>query len=198
MTQNDFLQPALAGLANLQIILEEKGGPSADGQLFEQILGIQDNILKKFGLPISPDNEELLWFKSVPTDNEVGHRIDQLHSAATKYLLNNAKSDLQILRDAQQTKQDPMYVLPELKISTHNYTIFVYDKILLKQKDSVENILHDLKFANHPDILNALGQIQFGTTEQDPAIVYFLNSIGVKYIEQFLIHNSNLLSDDDY
>ena len=109
------------------------------------------------------------------------------------------KSELQILRDAQQTKQDPMYVLPELKITTHTYTIFVYDKILLKQKDRVENILHDLKFSNHPDILNALGQIQFGTTEQDHEIVFeFLEFIGVKYLQQFIIHNSNLLSDDDY
>lgn len=91
-----------------------------------------------------------------------------------------------------------MHVLPELKITTHTYTIFVYNKILLKQKDSVENILHDLKFSNHPDILNALGQIQFGTTEQDHDRVKFLEFIGVKYLQQFIMHNSNLLSDDDY
>lgn len=90
MTQHDFLQPALIGLANLQIILDEKGGPSSDGQLFEQILGIQDTILQKFGLPISPDNEQLLWFKLVPTDNELSKRIDHLHTVATKYLLSNA------------------------------------------------------------------------------------------------------------
>jgi hypothetical protein len=197
MTQQDFLQPALIGLANLQVILDKKGGPTVDGGLFEEILGIQEDILHKFGLPISPDYEELLWFKKVPSDIEMGARIQQLHSAASDYLLSNAKSELQVLLEAQQTRQDPQYVLPELKIATHIYTIFVYEKILLEQKDSVENILHSLKFSSHYDILNALGSLCFVPTDQDSAIIHFLKSIGVKYVDQFLLENADQLGADD-
>ncbi len=198
MIINGFLKPTLTELAKLQIDLDKEGGPSENGQLFEQILKVQEGILQQFGLPTNPDYSKLICFKSIPTSTELKERIIQLHSAATNYLLSDAKSELQDLRDAQENQSDPMHVLPELKISTHTYTIFVFNKILLKRKDSVENILHDLKFCNQPQILNALGQIQFGTTDHDPEVVEFLETAGVKYLQQFIIDNSNLLSDDDY
>ena len=198
MNKHDFLQPALTELSKLQISLVKKGGPSDDGQLFEQILELQDGILKSFGLPSTPDYEKILYFKTLPTDTEVYERIKILHQTAIKYLLSNAKSELQILRDAQEIRQDIFLVLPELKITIHTYTIFVYEKILLKRKDIVENILHDLKFVNHPDILDALGRIGQGKLENEPAVVSILKAVGVKYIDQFIMHNSNLLSDDDY
>ncbi len=198
MAKHDFLQPDLIGLARLQIALDNKGGPSEDGQLFEQILELHDSILKSFGLPVSPDNEKLLWFKTIPTDIEVNERIKLLHQTATKYLLSNAKPELQMLRDALELKQNAFVILPELKISTHTYTIFVYEKIFLKRKDTPENILHELKFVNHPDILDALGRLGIGTLENEPAVVSILKAVGVKYIDQFIMHNSNLLSDDDY
>jgi len=198
MAKHDFLEKTLIKLAKLQIHLNQKGGPSEDGQLFEQILSLQEDILKSFGLPISPNYEKLVWFKTVPTSNEIKERINQLHLAATEYLLSDAKSELQILREAQQSQSDTMYVLPELKITQHAYTKFVFDKILLKGKDSVENVLNDLRFCNQPEILNALGKIHYGTTEHDHEIVAFLDTVGVKYLQQFIIHNSNLLDDDIY
>jgi len=161
-------------------------------------LELQDGILKSFGLPATPDNEKLLYFKTLPTDTEVYERIKLLHQTATKYLLSNAKPELQTLRDAQELKQNAFVILPELKISTHTYTIFVYEKILLKGKDKPENILHELKFVNHPDILDALGRLGLGTLENEPTIVSILKAVGVKYIDQFIMHNSNLFSDDDY
>jgi len=199
MTQHDFLKPALTGLAKLQIALNKKGGPSEDGKLFEQILSLQDGILKNFGLPTSPDNEKLIWFSQLPTDVEVSERAKQLHKTATTYLLSNAKPELQTLREAQEQQQDPMYVLPELQITTHTYTLFVYDKIFLKGKDKLENILHELKFvSNFPDILDAIGRIEQGTLDNEHEVAEFLEKIGVRYLQQFYIHNSNLLSDDDY
>ena len=192
MKRKDFLQPALRGLATLQIILTKKGGPSSDGDLFEQILDIQDTILSKFGLPASPDNEALLFFNSDPSDDEINVRIEQLNEEATKYLSSKTKTDLQILRGAQLTKQDPMYVLPELKIRTHSYTLFVYNNILLKEKDSPENVLLELKMINdYPYILGLLGRMEQGILDNESDVIEFLEKIGVRYIQQFKLHNSN-------
>ncbi len=199
MTQHEFLKPALTGLAKLQIALDKKGGPSEDGQLFEQILSLQDGILKSFGLPASPDNEKLIWFSQLPTDEEVNGRVMQLHKTATKYLLSNPTSELQTLREAQNLQENAFAVLPELKIPTHTYTLFVYHKILLQRKDTIENILHELKFvSNFPDILDAIGKIEQGTLDNEPEVAAVLEKIGVRYLQQFYMHNSNLLSDDDY
>ena len=196
---DDFLKPALTALAKLQTALEEKGGPSEDGELFEQILSIQDEILRKCGLPINPDNENQIWFSQLPTNYDVKNRVKQLYKSATEYLLSDAETDKQILRDAQEKQQDVMYVLPELKVKTHSYTIFVFNKILLKRKDNLENILHELKFTStYPVILDAIGRIEQGTIENEPEMTMFLENIGVRYLQQFFIHNSNVLTDDDY
>lgn len=191
MKNHHFLKPALTGLAKLQIILNKKGGPSADGQLFDQILVLQEGILKSFGLPPNPNNEELLWFNNLPTDSEVENRIKQLHKTATDYLLSNAQPELQILRNAQEQGQDPFLILPELKITTHSYTLFVYNKILLKKMDTIENILHDLKFVNRPNVLDAIGNLEQDNIENAEEVFEFLKDNGVKYIEQFMISNSN-------
>ena len=114
MKQNEILKSTLTELTKLQINLEKKGGPSEDGELFEEILSIQKEILKSYGLRSSSENENLLWFESLPTDFELQSRIKQLYKTATEYLLSNPKSDLQILRDAQEKELDAFNVLPEL------------------------------------------------------------------------------------
>lgn len=199
MTNHEFSNPDLPRLASLQMALEENGGPFHDGQLFEQILELQDEILKSYGLPSTPDNVQLLWFKAEPTASEINKRLKSLQDAATAYLLSNAQSELQTLRDAQKMQQDAFYVLPELKIKTHIYTLFVYDKILLKQKDSIQNILYELKFvSNDPEILDTLGRLAQGLLDNEHEVTASLAIRGVRYIQQFIMHNSNLLSDDDY
>jgi hypothetical protein len=97
-------------------------------------LKLQNGILKNFGLPGNPDNEKILWFKTIPTDAEVKERLKLLHKTAIEYLLSDAKPDLQTLRDARKHNQDPFIVLAELKICSHSFTHFVYDKILLKKR----------------------------------------------------------------
>jgi hypothetical protein len=190
MANHDFLNSTLTGLAKLQIVLDKKGGPTEDGQLFEQILAIQDQILKNFGLPTTPDNEKFLFFESLPTDFEVENRIKLLHKTATEYLLSNAKSELQTLRDAQELNEDPFIVLPELKISTHIYTFFVYNEVLLQRKDTVENILHELKFVNQNNILGTIGKLKPNNIKSE--VIQTLKDSGVKYLDQYIFFNSNL------
>ncbi|CAN5685154.1 hypothetical protein BH10BAC3_BH10BAC3_38740 [soil metagenome] len=91
MTKLVLSDPSLTGLTELQIALTQKGGPSEDGQLFEQILLEQEGILKSFGLPGTPGNEHLIWFESIPIETEVAKRIDLLQKTATEYLLSDAK-----------------------------------------------------------------------------------------------------------
>ena len=191
MTQHNFLKPALTELAKLQIALKKKGGPSEDGQLFDQILSIQDDILKSLGLPSSSDNEKLIWFSQLPTDDVVNERINQLHKKATEYLLSDAKSELQILREAQEQKQDPFMVLPELKITTHSYTNFVYSNILLKRKDTVENVLHQLKFVNGSEFLSTIGNLAQNNVENSTEVIKYLKENGVKYLVEFLSASTN-------
>jgi hypothetical protein len=198
MTNPEILESTLANLAELEIQLINEGGPEENGLLFEEILAYQEEILTSFGLPISPIYQDIVSFNTIPTASDIKEIITQLKIAAIDYLSANAKTDLHILQEAIEAKNNPMDVFPEIGIATHTYTTFVYNMILLRGKDSVENVLQDLRHCNQPEILNALGQIVSESEDLDPEISEFLNASGIKYLNQFIIHNSNLLTDDDY
>ncbi len=123
------LEAEIIKLAQFQIELNQQGGPSENGWLFEHIMDIQDNILKGFGLADTPENEKLVHFDFIPTTLELKKAIAKLKSAATEYLLTNAKTDIQILRDAQADLIDLNCVLAELKIRRHIYTNFILEEI---------------------------------------------------------------------
>lgn len=192
MLTDSVLREKLFELANAQVALQNKGGPFEDGKLFEQILITQEFILNNFGLPNTSENENILRFKSMPLDKEIDYKINELHKTATEYLLSKGKSEIQILKDAQDLQQDAYAVLPELKITTHIYTCFVYDKILLEQKDTIENILEDLKFVNNYKTLNQIWEIVQAKDEDKSNFVVDLKKTDIKYINQFLEYYFNL------
>lgn len=184
MSKDQHFESALKELAELQNRLMLQDGTNANSQLFEQVLEIQGVILGRFGLPGSPVYEEILWFNNIPAAPELKKRVDRLRSAATTYLLSNAKSDLQTLREAQENKSNAMEVLPELKIPTHIYMLFVFNHILLEKKDTVENVLWALRHSNRPQILNALTRAHCNKKNADLSSPEFA---GVKYLKEFLI-----------
>jgi hypothetical protein len=190
MIDNEFFKGEIQKLAKISFDLEMRGGPNEDGELFEQILNDQSAILKAFELPETDEHTKLLWFEGIPTDLEIEQRIVLLHSAAATYLLSKAKSDLQILQEAQELKQSAFTVLPMLKITTHVYTIFLYDYILMNRIDSVENVLKELRFVNNHDILNSIGKIIGNDLPNSSESINDLSLSNVRYLSHFLFYYS--------
>ncbi|CAN5621701.1 hypothetical protein BH10BAC3_BH10BAC3_24090 [soil metagenome] len=200
MTQSNIWKEALNDLALLQIELEEKGGPTEDIELHNRIIYQQTILLKSFGLPGSIDFIKLTNFDNIPAEKEINIRIEQLKVAATNYLLADAQTEVKILENAKTQKLDPFNVLPELNIRTHIYTIFVFDKILLPAKDSVENIWKELQLTRDPEVLDYTGKIGLKEYDFEPHVDYkkLLEAKGLKYLKQFIKSQAELLSDDDY
>lgn len=90
------------------------------------------------------------------------------------------------MKDAQENKENPFNVLPELGIETHSYTMFIYNYILLFQRDTIENILAELKKANKYKILNALGNLEQGNVKEPEKLIQKLKQDGIKYLDEFL------------
>ena len=188
MNKEHQLTNMLKTLSKLQITLSTNGGPSNDADCFDQILEIQDKILNNFGLPTKQAYERILYFDAPPTDTEISNRILKLHQSAIDYLSSNAKCERQILIEAQRLQQNAFSVLPELSIPTHVYTNFVYDEILLKKKDTPENVLNELKLVTESNLLNILGKLEQNLIHDKKDIIEILENIGVKYIQQFCFH----------
>ena len=54
------LKKAIERYHEHSILLEKQGGPSANGELFEELIGLMEDILAWFGLPPTGDNQDLL------------------------------------------------------------------------------------------------------------------------------------------
>ncbi len=186
MIEYEKLKQNLLVLAKLEITLEGRGGPESNVRLYDQIYALKEGILQSFGLPGTPENDNLVFFTQIPTNIELDERAEQLKKAAEKYLLSSPESDLQILTEGRDAKSNPFAILPLLKVTPHAYTLFVYNQILLQGKDSVENVLHELKLANQSAILGTIGNLEQGNMQNPDEQITRLKGLGIKYIDDFL------------
>ena len=186
------LHHVLREISNLQLALNKAGGPTKNGELFEEILQIQESVLSKFGLPTNhPACENYLYFETPPTDTEILNRIKLLHEIAVDYLSAEPLSDIKILQIAKQDYRNALNVLAELSLPTHSYTVFVYEDILLEDKDTVENVLHELRFVSKLGVLGTLGELEQGAIKNEVEIIKLLEINGLKYIHQFVFNYKN-------
>ena len=118
-------------------------------------------IAGKLDLPNTPYYNGLLQFESIPWDKEIDDLINLLYQEIGSQKNKDKKSDLELLIEARESNRDPMFILPQLGIATHVYTLFVYNNILIHNQDEPENILSELKLANNPDLLDITGKMKF-------------------------------------
>ena len=90
------------------------------------------------------------------------------------------------MKNAQEFNQDVSSVLAELKVKNHSYTHFVFDEILLKKKDTVENVLHELKLTKDFEILNILGHVGIVDDETLNEMTQVLKEVGIKYLDLYI------------
>jgi len=185
---NEFeLRSGIKEIAEMEVSLKKKGGPSRASRLFDKLIFKQKEVLEHYKLPDSPFYQGLLHFQVTPWDNEIEELIMILENESVSQRKKNKKPPLDLLKEAKTSNRDPMFVLPELGIQTHGYTLFVYNEILMFAQDEPENILEELNFVNNDDLLNTLGKMMFSAewTENAESHIAALEVRGLKYIRRF-------------
>jgi len=152
------LRDKIKELAQKNVDLDKKGGPERAGRLFEKCLEIEDAILAYYKIPSNPYYQSFLRFDSVPWDNEIDKLIEFLERESKNLKEGPNKSDVEILIESKARKRDPMFALPAIGVTPHVYSIWVYENILLKSRDMVENVLIEFKRLNY-DLLDTIGNM---------------------------------------
>jgi hypothetical protein len=167
---------------NKKILLETEGGPDSNGQLFEEVLILEDEILQHFGIPCAKKFASILW--ELKNQEDIDVIINKLSFEAQEYLKSPVKPYREILSDAVINKSDPFDILPELGIITHDYTLFIYTQILLTGKSDIENILCELIKTKEDDDL--LSKIYMLGTKPEPSVDKLYIELKDKYELVFL------------
>lgn len=187
MLNKEIVKSKIILLSEKSLLLEKLGGPENNSELFEEIFSIEDDILKSFGLPENSKFAQILKRNNIPSNHELEEMISILENIASEYLLAPTETSISVLTKAKDLKLDPFGVLPELKIITHIYSIFVYEEILLKERDTPENVLKELELFNTDDsilFVNKLIESFRITGEQN---FEKQNISELKYINQFIL-----------
>lgn len=168
------------------IILHDNLNCDHNPEIINPWLDLRQDVLKRFGLPISSDFLDTITFgNKILTKKEISEVIDTLHQQAEEYLLMPVSTDTQALEDTLTEDKKPYSILPKIGIQINLYSMFVYDEIYLKGRDSIDNILRSLRIANHPDIISALININNGSSKTPREKLVEIEKKGVSYVKEF-------------
>ncbi|KAA3437678.1 hypothetical protein [Rufibacter hautae] len=134
--------------------LKEKGGPEENTELFEEVIHLEEEIMAAYGLPPSHTHLQILWqfTEKAPLSEEVIQGTqEKLETAATEHLMAPVKTNLEVLQEAKSEKMSAFNVLPEIGQPTHDYPIFLFEEMLLKDKASPEAVLQEMESVKELD-----------------------------------------------
>lgn len=119
--------------------LDAKGGPEADGDLFEEMLFAEENILAEFGLTQTADNQKLIqsFCKSSNEDTSIDTLINLLKIKAQGEEGEN-RSPLEILYLGIINDEEADNVLPRMGFNNHIYNIYLYYLARENMKEIIE------------------------------------------------------------
>ncbi len=134
--------------------LKENGGPEENTELFETVIELEEEIMAAYGLPPSHTHLQILWQfteKASLTDQVLEDTQQQLQTAATEHLMAPVKTNLEVLQEAKSGKMSAFNVLPEIGQPTHDYPIFLFEEMLLKDKATPEAVLQEMESVKELD-----------------------------------------------
>jgi hypothetical protein len=148
--------------------LARVGGPESDGELFEEVIGLEREVLELFGLPDTEDHAALLQNTVVESDGSIEMLVFLLDAMAGEEA-NLAPLEQLYLGVIQG--DSPGNVLPRMGLIHHTYFEFLYD--LVSQEPSLLVEAYNEMQRAQP-FLNDIGIVQHKVEELEQKNVRFL------------------------
>ncbi|MFW5776601.1 MAG: hypothetical protein ACOCZB_04860 [Spirochaetota bacterium] len=166
----------LRRLRRLYRKLDTKGGPEEDGELFEETLRLEEDILELAGLAPTATNTALLY-KLKDQDNAgaaVAFVQSLLHIASLENKQENY-APLEILAQGIANRETPFDVLPQMGLITHEYTLYLYE-LLLDEPSELLDVYNELMRTR--ELLEPISLLKQRYDE--------LKGMNVRFLERFL------------
>ena len=139
---------------SLNKIIQKNGGRNAiqgNNELektYEEILDLENKILKKYGLPHSIKYREILLelIEEQKPEAKFEEIINLLTKLAIAHLKSTPENKITLLENAKIEGLKSYEILPELGINVeHGYATFIYEEYFMKGKENAEGIISILE-----------------------------------------------------
>lgn len=164
-------------------------------ELLEESVTLSERILRKFHLPNANSYIDILPWEGVYqySENEIHQLISRLEAESKLYFEEVVKPDLHHLKESSILGYKAIDVLTEMGLPSHIYLEFIYNRILCRSLDSVENVLLELKKTGADAYtLKNIALAGWSTGEAREKILKRLEKFEVLYLEEFLDYQDAL------
>ncbi|MFN4234257.1 MAG: hypothetical protein ACK4IK_05570 [Bacteroidia bacterium] len=182
-------------LHSLQLQIDVSGGPEKCMSIFDKYCQLRDKILFKFGLPYSYEYGKILFVENYENSRNPFETYFNLKFAAEKFLLEDVKSDLEFLTECVNDNIEWDIVLPKIDLPVHIYNKFVYNEILINNRDTIKNGLNAMRMVRDKNLLNDLGIIALSKeiSNEEILILKKLKKSKIKYLNEYIFYYKNRL-----
>jgi tetratricopeptide (TPR) repeat protein len=192
-SMNTEIREMLESYKRLYHELDEMGGPVKNGELFETVIGLEEDILEAMDLPPAQKYRTILWGENMDAV------ISQLNETRKEYEKRPIRDKTLILVDAIVRQIDePENILPLAGLSHHTYQIFLFREKLLASNapDEADKIIAEMRTAE--EYLNELGRLEMGGIRKHPDLYMMLHETGLQNLDEYLMRNDRFdLADED-
>lgn len=190
---NTDLREKLESYTRLHHELDETGGPGENGELFENIICLEEDILGSMDLPSAQKFREILW------GDDIDAVMVSLQSARDEYESRPIKDPVLMLVDAiLNQKDDPFNLLPMAGFTVHDYQLFIFSEKLLASSEpgQTDEVLSEMRLAE--EHLGELGTLGIEGIRKNPELYEQLKEEGFDSLDEYLIHAGTFdLEDGD-
>lgn len=158
-------------------------------QLFEESIILSERIIRRYHLPTTAYNLDLLPWQEVYLmgEDEIHQLMARLQKEYESYLSEYLRPDVSYLEEAVSYGYRCEDVLDDLSISKHSYTEFIYNQILLKSADTTQNVLNEMrKVSQDPNILKNVALAGYSSGEARHFMLNRLDRFDLNYISEYL------------
>lgn len=117
-------------------------------------------------------------------------RIEQLYyelSVCTEEIESENKKDkFTTLQEAKQNEASPFDILPDISVTPHSYTLFIYHEIFLKNEARTDEVWTEFQLLKRLDCLNEIYLLCFDPSYKKNHIFLKLQAAGLQFLQFYL------------
>lgn len=188
---NTEIREMVESYMRLNLELDAIGGPEKNGELFETIIEMEEEILGAAELPPAEKYRRILW------GDDAESVIEELDGARDEYAHRPIRNTALMLVDAVLRQVDePGNILPMVGLSHHTYQVFLFHKLLDSSGPAeLDDIMTEMKKAE--ESLDEIGRLGSGGIKKYPELYIKLREIGINRIDEFLMRAGTFDIDDE-
>lgn len=166
------------------------GGPTEDGEKYIQKVKAEKEILSYFGLPLSSKYIKLIWsiFDVTEDINEaIAILLEELKEKSLEFEAAKEKTMSVKLLEGVKKQTEAFDLFPEIQIDLNLYTLFIYNEILIKKKQSIDLVIQEFEKIKGKECLSNIYQLSQLSKNYEESIYYkSLKSKELKYLDDFV------------